>query len=209
MQDANSAFRCLEVLGQIAKNNYGSLQKDRLQGLITESYVLGLKSLSFFLDIFIKSDSEVKDFMLSIIKERKLISDDEALKLAEKMIFQICNSICQYMINFISKSTASSYLEPIINEIISKNDNPAYRLIFIQSQLRLGKLPKVEIRELYQDEKDNNLLVTNLLKRMIINFTYIHKVELKDKNWIASNLHISHKDQINKLPENSLIKTVL
>ena len=171
--------------------------------------MLGLKSLSFFLDIFIKSDSEVKDFMLSIIKERKLISDDEALKLAEKMIFQICNSICQYMINFISKSTASSYLEPIINEIISKNDNPAYRLIFIQSQLRLGKLPKVEIRELYQDEKDNNLLVTNLLKRMIINFTYIHKVELKDKNWIASNLHISHKDQINKLPENSLIKTVL
>ena len=209
MQDANSAFRCLEVLGQIAKNNYGSLQKDRLQGLITESYVLGLKSLSFFLDIFIKSDSEVKDFMLSIIKERKLISDDEALKLAERMIFQICNSICQYMINFISKSTASSYLEPIINEIISKNNNPAYRLIFIQSQLRLGKLPKLEIRELYQDEKDNNLLVTNLLKRMIINFTYIHKVELKDKNWIASNLHISHKDQINKLPENSLIKTVL
>ncbi len=37
MQDANSAFRCLEVLGQIAKNNYGSLQKEKLNQLLTES----------------------------------------------------------------------------------------------------------------------------------------------------------------------------
>lgn len=209
MQEANSAFRCLEVIGQIAKNNYGSLEREKLNSLLNTSFTLGLKSLSYFLNIFIHSDSEVKDFMISIIKEKNITSDDNAIYLAEKMIFQICNSICQYMINFISKATASTHLETIFDNLLSNNSNPAYKLIYIQSQLRLGKIPKQEIKDLYIEEKDNNLIVCNILKRMIINFTYIHKVDLKDKNWISSNLNISHNEQFNKLPETSLIKKVL
>ena len=209
MQEANSAFRCLEVIGQIAKNNYGSLEIEKLNTLLNTSYTLGLKSLSFFLNIFINSDSEVKDFMISIIKEKSLTSDEEALFLVEKMIFQICNSICQYMINFISKSTASTHLEPILQNLLINNPSPAYKLIHIQSQLRLGKIPKVEIKDLFLEANDNNLIVTNILKRMVINYTYIHKVDLKDKNWISANLNIKNSDQFNKLPETSLIKKVL
>lgn len=209
MQEANSAFRCLEVIGQIAKNNYGSLEKEKLNNLLNTSFTLGLKSLSYFLNIFIHSDSDVKEFMISIIKEKNITSNENAIHLAEKMIFQICNSICQYMINFISKSTASTHLETIFDELLLKNSNPAYKLIYIQSQLRLGKIPKQEIKDLYIEEKDNNLIVCNILKRMIINFTYIHKVDLKDKNWISTNLNISHNEQFNKMPENSLIKKVL
>lgn len=111
INDSSTIFRCLEVLGQIAKNKHGSFNRTRLENLLDSSYGLGLKSLSFFLDILMKSDNELKEFMISIIQEKNKTSEEEALSMAEKMIFEMCRSVCRYLINFIAKATASPQLD--------------------------------------------------------------------------------------------------
>ncbi|MBT0888435.1 MULTISPECIES: toll/interleukin-1 receptor domain-containing protein [Acinetobacter] len=209
INDSSTIFRCLEVLGQIAKNKHGSFNRTRLENLLDSSYGLGLKSLSFFLDILMKSDNELKEFMISIIQEKNKTSEEEALSIAEKMIFEMCRSVCRYLINFIAKATASPQLDQIINDLLLKNSNPAYQLIFIQTQLQLGRIPKREIKVLYENENEKNMIVTTLLQNMVLNYIYMNKIDFSEKKWISANLKIPMNSQYNKVPENSLIKTVL
>lgn len=209
INEAHTIFRCLEVLGQIAKNKYGSFNRSRLENLLGSSYSLGLKSLSFFLDVLMKSDNDLKEFMISIIQEKEKSSNEEAVAMAEKMIFEMCKSVCRYLINFISKATASPQLEEITNELLIKDNNPAYQLIFIQTQLSLGKLPRKEIKKLYEEENNKNLIVTNLLQHMVLNFVYMNKVHFNEKKWISSTLKIPMNNQYNTTPEYSLVQSIL
>lgn len=209
INEAHTIFRCLEVLGQIAKNKYGSFNRSRLETLLNSSYILGLKSLSFFLDVLMKSDNDLKDFMISIIEEKEMSSNEAALNLAEKMIFEMCKSVCRYLINFISKATASPQLEEITKELLSKESNPAYQLIYIQTQLSLGKLPRNEIKKLYEDENEKNLIVANLLQHMVLNFVYMNKVNFNDKKWISSTLRIQMNNQYSTTPSHSLVQSIL
>lgn len=209
INESNTIFRCLEVLGQIAKNKHGSFNRTRLEGLLNSSYSLGLKSLSFFLDVLMRSDNDLKEFMISIIQEKNKTSEDEALSIAEKMIFEMCKSVCRYLINFIAKATASPQLEEIVNDLLNRNNHPAYQLIFIQTQLQLGRIPKKEIKALYEKECEKNLIVTNLLQNMVLNYIYMNKIPFNEKKWISSVLKIPMNNQYNTSPENSIIQTVL
>lgn len=209
MNDSSTIFRCLEVLGQIAKNKHGSFNRNRLEGLLNSSYGLGLKSLSFFLDVLMRSDNDLKEFMISIIQEKSKTSEEEALSIAEKMTFEMCKSVCRYLINFIAKATASPQLEVIVNELLSRNNNPAYQLIYIQTQLQLGRIPKNEIKILYEQENEKNMIVTNLLQNMVLNYIYMNKIQFSEKKWISSVLQIPMNNQYNRTPESSIIQTVL
>lgn len=209
MNDSSTIFRCLEVLGQIAKNKHGSFNRTRLEGLLNSSYSLGLKSLSFFLDVLMKSDNDLKEFMISIIQEKNKTSEEEALSIAEKMIFEMCKSVCRYLINFIAKATASPQLDQIVNDLLLKNNNPAYQLIFIQTQLQLGRIPKKEIKALYEYENKKNMIVTTLLQNMVLNYIYMNKIAFSEKKWISSVLQIPMNNQYNRMPESSLIKAIL
>ncbi|MCU7226104.1 hypothetical protein OC498_14655, partial [Acinetobacter bohemicus] len=130
-----------------------------------------------------KSDNELKEFMISIIQEKNKTSEEEALSIAEKMIFEMCRSVCRYLINFIAKATASPQLDQIINDLLLKNSNPAYQLIFIQTQLQLGRIPKREIKVLYENENENekNMIVTTLLQNMVLNYIYMNKIDFSEK----------------------------
>lgn len=209
LDEASTIFRCLEVLGQIAKNKYGSFNRKRLENLLDTSYTLGLKSLSFFLDILMKSDNDLKHFMMSVIKDKNKTSEKEAMNIAEKMIFEMCKSVCRYLINFISKATASPQLKEIVNDLLTKKDHPAYQLIYIQTQLSLGYIPKQEIKALYEKEGEKNLIVINLLQHMVLNYVYMNKTPFNDKKWISSTLSIPMNNQYNTMPDNSLIQNIL
>ncbi|MHC0019530.1 hypothetical protein ACW2B4_17470, partial [Acinetobacter pittii] len=209
MNDSSTIFRCLEVLGQIAKNKHGSFNRSRLEGLLNSSYSLGLKSLSFFLDVLMRSDNDLKEFMISIIQEKSKTSEEEALSIAEKMTFEMCKSVCRYLINFIAKATASPQLEVIVNDLLLRNNNPAYQLIYIQTQLQLGRIPKNEIKALYDQENEKNMIVTNLLQNMVLNYIYMNKIQFSEKKWISSVLKIPMNNQYNRTPESSIIQTVL
>ena len=53
------------------------------------------------------------------------------------------------------------------------------------------------------------MIVTTLLQNMVLNYIYMNKIDFSEKKWISSNLKIPMNSQYNKVPENSLIKTVL
>ena len=52
LQQATSALRSIDVLGQIAKNRHSSIPIGELQEILSSTYNIGLKVLNFYLSVF-------------------------------------------------------------------------------------------------------------------------------------------------------------
>lgn len=197
LQEATSALRSIEVLGQIAKNRHSSIDIDGLTNILCTSYDTGLKVLNFYLSFFKDSEDDLTSILKSLIMDKnKSYDDNEAVKMAEKLINNLCFSICFYMIELISKSTAHLKLIGISDQLTNDVDMPAYKLIHIYSRLTISpKIPKKHIKDMIRDNKKNPL-VFSLLKNMIAKHIYLHNLEYQDMQWIQSQFNISVDSQI-------------
>lgn len=206
-QQSTSSIRSIEVLGQIAKNRHSSINRNDLNDILMVAYDNGLKVLNFYLGIFKDTEKDLKDFIKSIIADKKQVSPEEAKKMAEKVIHQICFSICLYIIQLISKSTAHSQLLKISENLTENKGSPAYCLVDLYSRLIISKeLPKSLIKKIKQDNI-NNSLVYSLLQQLVIGHLYLHNVEYKDKQWIQDHLDIKVADQL-RAANNSALKQI-
>lgn len=197
LQEATSALRSIEVLGQIAKNRHSSIDIGGLTSILSTTYDTGLKVLNFYLSFFKDSEDDLKSILKSLIMDKeKTYSDTVAIKLAEKLINNLCFSICFYMIQLISKSTAHLKLITISDQLSTQIDTPAYKLIHIYSRLTISpKIPKKHIKDMIRDNQKNPL-VFSLLKNMVANHSYLHNLEYQDMQWIQSQFNISIDSQI-------------
>ncbi len=205
LQEATSALRSLEVLGQIAKNRHSSIDIDGLTSILSTTYDTGLKVLNFYLSFFRDSEDDLKNLLKSIIMDKNNIQNDQdAIRIAEKLINNICFSICFYMIQLISKSTAHVKLIDISSQLSESENTPAYQLIYIYSQLVISpKLPKKNIKDMIK-ENTKNPLVFSLLKHMVANHVYLHNLDYQDMQWIQSQFSIGVDTQIRASNDNSL-----
>lgn len=197
LQEATSALKSIEVLGQIAKNRHSSIDIEGLTSILSTTYDTGLKVLNFYLSFFKDSEDDLKSILKSIIMDKNQIDNDqEAIKMAEKLINNLCFSICFYMVQLISKSTAHIKLIDISFQLSNKVNTPAYQLIHIYSQLVISaKLPKKNIKDAIK-ENEKNPLVFSLLKHMVANHVYLHNLDYQDMQWIQSQFNIGVDSQI-------------
>lgn len=205
LQEATSALRSIEVLGQIAKNRHSSIGIEDLTSILSTTYDTGLKVLNFYLSFFKDSEDDLKLILKSLIMDdNKKYSDQEAIKISEKLIYKLCFSICFYMIQLISKATAHLKLIEISDQLSNNIETPAYKLIHIYSRLSISpKIPKRHIKEMIRDNKKNPL-VFSLLKNIIANHIYLHNLEYQDMQWIQSQFEISIDSQIIASKDNKM-----
>lgn len=201
IQQATSALRSIDVLGQIAKNRHSSIQIQGLQHILSSSYDTGLRVLNFYLSIFNDKEDDLEELLLNVVLENNEdITESEAKELTKEMINNFIFGICFYMIQLISQSTAHSKLIHISSSMCATDgDNKpsaAYLLINLYSQLLVShKLPKPSIK-LIKKEHSNNILVMSLLKSIVANHAYLHNLDFQDKQWIQDFLEIPVANQI-------------
>lgn len=204
LQDSSSALRSIEVLGQISKNRYSSMKKSELKDILMVAYNLGLKALQVYMDIILLSEADLKELLKSMILEKNNCTPSEAALLAEGTLHQICYNLCAYMIQMISKSTAHVRLLEISESVVSDNNSPAIRLIDLYSRLTISKeIPKTLIKKIKTDNEDSPLVIM-LLKQMVLNHSYLHKVHYTDMQWIQSTLGIRVEAQIRTIANKQL-----
>ncbi|MEQ1120744.1 hypothetical protein [Acinetobacter seifertii] len=198
LQQATSALRSIDVLGQIAKNRHSSIQIDELKGIISSTYDIGLKVLNFYLSVFNDNEKDLEDFLLNIILDNnKDYSEAEAKDIAKNLIHNFIFGICFYMVQLVSQSTAHNKLMNISDQICeSEETSAAYKLINLHSQLLINsKLPKSLIKKIKR-EHSNNVLVYSLLCNIVANHAYLHNLDYQDKQWIQDHLGIPVAKQV-------------
>jgi len=195
----NLSIKLMEIIGQIAKNYYGSLTKPDKNILLTEACSLGLRNLNFFIRQF----SEYRDLLEKEIQEKiekkHLTSKQEIETISRKIIFNFAEMICIVFIKKTSSNIASKNLFEDIENLAL--DNEAMKLIHIATKLDFsGGLNKEKITLLNQEfTNSNNSIAKELLRFLVIEHLYKFDVELKKKQEICDKLNIGISTQKNIL----------
>lgn len=198
LQQATSALRSIDVLGQIAKNRHSSIPIGELQEILSSTYNIGLKVLNFYLSVFNDNEKDLEELLLNVILDsNKDCSESEAKEIAKNLIHNFIYAICFYMIQLVSQSTAHTKLISISNQISEvEQASAAYKLINLHSQLLINsKLPKNLIKKIKR-EHSNNILVMSLLGSIVANHAYLHNLDYQEKQWIQTQLGIAVSAQI-------------
>lgn len=194
------SIKTVEVMGRIVKNRAGSLDKNRIEEIITEGMNIILRLLSSFFVII--KNKEYQDVIIDFISVRmqiyidkqKRMPDSEKLEIHAKELFWNLNFgvICGH-INIIIHSLGSDKLQKIINITCDKIQTPA--ALLVKHGTLMWYCKNLQIDNIVKEfaDKDFSETAKKVMRHLIVNHSSMHRIDFKDKQKIESKLNISSK----------------
>lgn len=196
----NIAFKTIEILGQILKNNYGKITNPVIFQLVEETYLLGLRTLNVFFAVI----EENTDFFINQInakikeeeeKRGNTMSEEEIRKISQNILFGGCSQISYSFIKKISEAVGTKSLRIAYEQVLSKHSFHSVKLIDFSIRLdHFGTFPNAEMRKLNGDFKTAPLPL-QVMRRLVMNYLYLFPTTEVTKQQILNELDISMKEQ--------------
>jgi len=191
----NLGIKSIEVMGQILKNHYGSLEMPKKVELGEEAYNTGLRSLRSIFDFIITNPDIAVDTIKQILKRDKVREHLEIEAESRRILFVICYVFSYFFIERIAFSMGSEHLSETLKQIHKRNDIVSYRLIDVAIKLSIfNKFPYKEIEELLKGIKNKHLPYT-ILRKMVVDYLYMFPVEYMERQKICGKLGITLETQ--------------
>jgi len=207
----NLAFKLMEILGQIGKNYYGSLDANNKTQILEEVEGLGLRALRALLEDFQKYIESIRHEVEEVVdkkssKSSKSIPQADRDQIANNIIYGFTEILVVIFLKRISDSVASKNLFITLDRIAEDTGSPATQLINLAARLNFpGEMKPSKILD--QDSKfSGNHLLKRLLRFLVVEHLYRFDVPFSEKQSICASLGISaaqSKRQIQKKLSNS------
>lgn len=195
----NLSMKIMEILGQITKNYYGSLEQIDKVEILDELTQLGLRNLNWLLKQFEEFQELLEHEIKKKIAKKNIEKKEEIEKISKRIIFDFADIMSIHFIKKMSISMASKNLFITIETLVKKNNNEAMKLIEVATKLEFSNgLNPDNIIKLNQDFEDN-FIAKDLLKFFVINHLYKFDVSYKKKQSVCKMLDISMSNQKNIL----------
>ena len=156
--EISSAFKTMEVLGQILKNYPTEVEgKDKLD-IIEEIHNLGMRAISILVNTLIEYKNDLIDYAYDkIIQEKKNISIEEIRLLLQKFINIFISNIAKNMIHQVSKTLDNEHLLEASRISLSKNQSISAKLVLLDLKMNcLKKVNFTDIQKLRTEFNDSN-----------------------------------------------------
>lgn len=201
--EIKKSAKSMEIIGQILKNQYGSLEKNKLLDLFEEGQNAGLRFIKSFMN-FIENDRDFLEYLVQLglekITEEKNIkmSTLEKKKESQKIVARFSYSIIFGWMNKIVDSLGYNKLIEIADAVAKKNNSVSSKLINLSIHTWHTKnLDFNKIKSMYNEFKnDGNHLAIHMLKDIVSRHIYMHPVEFRDKQRLQSLLNFSIQGQV-------------
>lgn len=185
-------FKTTEILGQILKNQYASIQRNLKTSYLKELFNSLLRALGKFYDYFEKNPEALINEIDIVLKQKgKIKSEDKRRKIARKVVAQILELVSfLFIIKAIQAANSESLFENV-GEVVEQNNTLAFRLIEIGIILDSPKpIPKNDLKNLYNDVKED-IITSRLLTIMVLKRLYFFKTSEKDMQWLSEHLNLN------------------
>jgi GTPase SAR1 family protein len=194
LAEINHSIKSVEIIGQILRNRFGSLSKEKIFNLTDFACGVILRFLKFFINISSKSKNQLLELIRKLIEETHSNKEE---KIARQLYLILNYRIFYGVIHKITNSLGSEQLIPIFDKLAQNNeDSPVRKLINLSIKLEFTKdIPKKEIENL-SHELENNMIARRVLQEIVLRHIYLHYTRIGDKQWVASTLGIPIKSQI-------------
>lgn len=196
IDELNLAFKTMEIIGQVLKNYWGSLNGNTRLHLGEEIYSLGLRSLNSFLSVLVESNDFIVNTIKGLIRDEEINEDVEIEKISKKILFNLVIELSYIFIKKIASVIGYEKLSETFKDIVNLNDTIAVNTIDISIKLDFFKsFPYDDIKKLLK-RVDNNFLPKVLLEKMVINYLYMFETTYKDKSRICELINIPIRSQL-------------
>lgn len=192
----------IEIIGQILKNHYGSLEKDRLKELFEEGQHVGLRLLRSFIVLMLKEGDALESLFESLLDgirtNGRSLSTEERNKESQKIVARFTYDVILGWLYKIVNSLGYDKLVDIADEVNINEKTIASNLINLSIHAWYTKKLDIEkVRLLYLElERDNNQQAIYILKDIVSHYIYMHPINYRDKQKINSYLGFSVQNQI-------------
>ncbi|WP_160152313.1 metallophosphoesterase [Microbulbifer sp. ALW1] len=196
----NLLIKTAEILGQITKNYYGSIERSKKSEYLKEVFGGPLRLLRFVLEETLRDpESLVKDIERAISDKVKKIDDiDELSRLSQKAAFEVVGMICTGLIAKTALFVTSDRLREDISAVVRDDGSISYRLFEAATELvRPGRLPIDQLKKLSRDLRANTFSFKILQTLVAYHLHMFHTTDLdKQKLCDLANITMSNARSI-------------
>lgn len=200
--EIRKAAKSIEIIGQILKNQYGSLEKDMLKILFVEGQNVGLRLLKSFMVIMLQEKDKLEEMVKSKLektyKKEKNLTIEQINHKSKKIVNMFSYFVIFGWLHKIVNSLGYNELVEVADEVNLENTTVASQLINLYIHTWYAKkLDFQKIKSLYGDfKKDRNDQAIYILKDIVSRYIYMHPVKFNDKQKIKELLGFSVQHQV-------------
>lgn len=186
----NLLLKTAEILGQILKSYYGSLEKSLKAELLREVFDGPLRLLRSFIETAASEPDQLAKAIRAAV-EKSNPNAEFTEKDIREMTFGIVHFVCLGVVGQTGYFVASPKLREDVADVVSANGSTAYRLIEMAARLtRPGRLPLDDIRRLAKN-LESNQLAFEVLRALGFLHLHLFHVPPEDIRILCAHLKIS------------------
>lgn len=199
----NSAFKTIQIVGQILRTYSGSLDGQRKVELAEVCYRLGLRLLGFVFGSFGEHGEEfVRGIVGHVARARPEAAIERITIEANAFMFALFERVSFGVIRHVSQSLGHDELAPVFRELERIGDNRTpFRMIDLSIKLDHFKQPPAdEAIALYEEEKEN-LLVATVIRHLVWYHLYLFPTEYRIRQKLCAKLSIEDQSKFIANPQ--------
>ncbi|MDA3937806.1 MAG: hypothetical protein PF693_00660, partial [Spirochaetia bacterium] len=174
------SIKLAEIIGQVVKKSYASLEGEDKLNLVENTYLLLLKPLGLLLRFIMKNPEKMANEISKIMKTQPMydIKDREIVEAyAIAHLSRVCSILTYTFISRVSQFVGSEDLLVTYEKLLKKNNSTAYRLVDAVIKVdHFTKFPIAILRRLNK-ELEHNPLAKNVLSQTVRKFLYMFEIE--------------------------------
>lgn len=196
IQTLYTAIRSAEVLGQITKNYYGSIERSSKRENINSIIKAFLRLLNYVFDDLSKNEKDIKNQISdNISKIDKELSPSELSILSEKIVSSLVSNLSSGIIFKIAHTIYSDKLLDDIKYLSSESGENSYSLVEAAAHLMSPAQPSVsKIKGIYRNVGDN-IVARKVLQDLVLYHISMFDTNLKIKQALGNLLGIKIASQ--------------
>jgi len=185
-------FKTIEILGQVLKNQYSTIERVDKSDLLVELFNGPLRAVRDFYDFCERHpDALIIDVKAVLTRKGKVdASEEEKTEIARRVAASIVQMITYGFINKAAQSVNSENLRDEVEQVVKRVNTPAFKLIELATLLDSPKgIPKSKLSSLFTILK-HDLIGSRLIQFMTLNRLYMFKTSEAEMQWINQELGI-------------------
>lgn len=176
LNDVFKLFRSSEVLGQILKNYYGSITRDKKRSYLVEAMNAPLRLLGFILSELL-SDPEglAHKIEKTLLDKDKTLTEKDVKEISAKFIADFTGNLCTGIVAKAAESVGSEKLKEDIDIVVANGSSISHKLI--QAAMTLispNRLPIDKLKRLARELESNPLAFTVLQNLVLYHIHMFH-----------------------------------
>ena len=187
------AFRAIEIIGQIVKNKYASVEKNKIKEMVKSVFDCGFRTLDYFCKVLIQAKDELTEIVCENLKKKGIqkINTSEVERKTLRLLQDMSYVICHVMIDKVSVALNQKDTLDIIRNVAKENGSPIAKLTSYSISLMSGNFNFTDMETLRDEFDEKNILAFGLLKDITCRYVYTNNVSYQKKQRIATSLKMS------------------